>query len=169
MTDGISFTALLQYTTDETCRWRQWFRNQPPAVLEVPLGEPGTETATLRGMLVHIFYCELFYSDLLRDVKPDFPAYEKIPHTTLQELFELGADAESRLGSFAAQADGAALDAITCIGWPPEKPISGSKRKLLAHVLLHSVRHWAQVATALRQHGYKAEWGHDLLFTTALA
>ncbi len=168
MTDGISFGELLQYTTEETCRWRQWFSNQAAAVLDVPVGEAGTETATMRGMLAHIFYCELFYADLLTDTKPDFPAYENIPHSTVPELFDLGASAEQRLGSFLVHADGNGLAAVISIGWPPEKPIAGTKRKMMAHVLVHSLRHWAQVATALRQHGYKADWGHDLLFSQAL-
>ncbi len=168
MTAGIGFTELLQYTTDETCRWRQWFRNQAPAVLDVPLGESGAETATLRGMLAHIFYCELFYADLLTGAKPDFPAYERIPHTTVQELFDLGASAEERLGRCVAHTDDHSWGTILSIGWPPDQPIAGTRRKLLAHVLFHSLRHWAQVATALRQNGFKAEWGHDFLFTEAM-
>ncbi|HMC32582.1 MAG TPA: hypothetical protein VKL99_17220 [Candidatus Angelobacter sp.] len=31
------------------------------------------------------------------------------------------------------------------------------------HALLHSVRHWAQLSTHLRQKGYKQDWQHDFM------
>ena len=46
--------------------------------------------------------------------------------------------------------------------------IRSSKRKMFAHALLHSVRHWAQLATALREAGYPTNWGKDFLYTDAM-
>ncbi len=43
--------------------------------------------------------------------------------------------------------------------------LSSSKRKIVAHVLLHGVRHWAQIATLLRQKGYRQDWLHDFIVT----
>jgi uncharacterized damage-inducible protein DinB len=45
---------------------------------------------------------------------------------------------------------------------------TASRRKIVAHALLHSIRHWAQIATALRQHGFPQDWGHDFLFSEAM-
>jgi uncharacterized damage-inducible protein DinB len=46
--------------------------------------------------------------------------------------------------------------------------MSASKRKCFVHALLHGMRHWAQLATALRQRGSQAEWHHDFMFTKAM-
>ena len=34
--------------------------------------------------------------------------------------------------------------------------------------MLHGIRHWAQIATALRKAGYKQDWPHDFIFTEAV-
>jgi len=35
---------------------------------------------------------------------------------------------------------------------------------VLFHALLHGIRHYAQLATLVRQHGIKPEWPMDYLF-----
>ena len=42
-------------------------------------------------------------------------------------------------------------------------------RKLLFHVLFHEIRHWAQVALALRNAGHQPPGEHDLVFSSVLA
>ena len=46
-----------------------------------------------------------------------------------------------------------------------------SRRKVLAHALFHSQRHWAQLATLVRAAGFPSGFRGDLLFSlgTALA
>ena len=46
--------------------------------------------------------------------------------------------------------------------------VSASKEKILLHALIHGTRHWAQIATFVRQAGFTAQWSHDFLLTTAL-
>jgi uncharacterized damage-inducible protein DinB len=41
-------------------------------------------------------------------------------------------------------------------------------RKLLFHILLHEMRHWAQIALAIRLAGFEPPGNHDLLYSTAL-
>jgi uncharacterized damage-inducible protein DinB len=41
-------------------------------------------------------------------------------------------------------------------------------RKLLFHILLHEIRHWAQVALAVRLAGLEPPGDHDLFFSSAL-
>ena len=41
-------------------------------------------------------------------------------------------------------------------------------RKLLFHILLHEVRHWAQVALAVRLAGLEPPGDHDLFYSRAL-
>jgi len=33
---------------------------------------------------------------------------------------------------------------------------------------VHGVRHWAQIATVLRQNDYPQDWPHDVIFTDAM-
>ena len=43
--------------------------------------------------------------------------------------------------------------------------IQGSARKSISHVLVHEIRHWAQVALAVRQRDMIPPADHDLLFS----
>ena len=43
-----------------------------------------------------------------------------------------------------------------------------SKRKIFVHAMLHGVRHWAQLATALREAGYATNWGKDFLYSPVM-
>jgi hypothetical protein len=46
--------------------------------------------------------------------------------------------------------------------------ITTTFRKCLTHAIIHSVRHWARLATELRKCGYGQDWQHDFLFTKAM-
>jgi uncharacterized damage-inducible protein DinB len=37
-------------------------------------------------------------------------------------------------------------------------------RKLVFHILFHEIRHWAQIATAVRNAGFPPPGFHDFLF-----
>ena len=43
-----------------------------------------------------------------------------------------------------------------------------SPRKLLFHILMHEIRHWAQVALAVRIAGFEPPGDHDLIDSRAL-
>jgi uncharacterized damage-inducible protein DinB len=47
--------------------------------------------------------------------------------------------------------------------------LRASKRKMFTHAMLHGVRHWAQLATALREKGHGTDWPHDFLFSDVMA
>ncbi len=56
-----------------------------------------------------------------------------------------------------------ALDVIVATGTYPLSP-----RKLLFHMALHEVRHWAQIAAAVRAAGFAPPGDHDLFYSKAL-
>jgi uncharacterized damage-inducible protein DinB len=41
-------------------------------------------------------------------------------------------------------------------------------RKLLFHILVHEIRHWAQISLAVRLAGLEPPGDHDLFFSRAL-
>jgi uncharacterized damage-inducible protein DinB len=43
-----------------------------------------------------------------------------------------------------------------------------SARKLLFHILLHEMRHFAQIALAVRLAGFEPPGDHDLVFSDAV-
>ena len=162
---GIKFTELLRYTELETAKWRTFLQSAGPAILDVPIDTAGQKD--LRGVLLHIFAVELRYSERLLEVAEVTP-YEKLPTGSLDELFGIHARAKENIKRWMATADERDLAKVLTFQTITAGTLSASKRKMLAHALLHGVRHWAQVANTLRLKGYKQEWGHDFLFTDAL-
>lgn len=41
--------------------------------------------------------------------------------------------------------------------------LRASRKTILVHALMHSIRHYAQLATLVRQHGVKPDWQMDYL------
>jgi uncharacterized damage-inducible protein DinB len=52
--------------------------------------------------------------------------------------------------------------------WLPPEARSASYRKVLAHSLFHGQRHWAQLATLVRNAGFPSGLKGDILFSAAL-
>lgn len=159
MNVGISFAELLDYTDDETRRWKEFFRAHP-AALDVPTDVRGTKT--VRELVVHIFEAEqVFGCAVLGEPRPDFA---KFPKATLDEIFTIGEDARRKMRDYLATADEEALSQEQPFG--PAGNVS--RRKLLAQALTHGMRHWAQLATDLRRAGYPTDWMHDIVMSSAL-
>ena len=157
MSAGIQFEELLAYTDEESRRWKQFFGSHPEA-LELPLDIAGS----VRELVKHIFAVEFFFANLLTGKKadPNQPAA-----TTLDEIFALGEQAASVYRDLFVQA--------TPEQWAEKLELSriglkASRRKMVAQALTHSMRHWAQIATFLRQQGFKQDWRHDFLVSKAM-
>jgi uncharacterized damage-inducible protein DinB len=163
--DALSFRELMAYTAEETERWEAWLRAQDPAVLDLGLGEGRWNT--VRELLFHTFLVERRYADRLLD--EPITAYEGVPHATLDELFAIHRAARAALERYVARATPEEWDEVLTFQTLLYGPMHGSRRKIVAHALLHGVRHWAQVAMALRQAGWPEQWPHDLLAATTIA
>ncbi len=163
-TQSLTFRELLDYTATETERWESWLAKQPESILDVPVGEG--RTASLRGLLQHIFAVERRYADRLQD--QPVSTYEIIDATSIASLFAGGRDSRERLEQYLATATDDDLARRLEFQTLTAGTQAASARKIVAHTLLHGIRHWAQLATALRQNGYKTDWQHDLLTSPAL-
>ena len=159
---GIDFAALLRYTDGETRRWQAWLAAQPPAVLDEPMGEG--RLATLRGVLVHVFAVELRYAQRL--LGEPVASYESLPQGSLDEIFAIGLEARRKLGAFLETDPD--LEGELTFETLTAGTRSATARKIVTHSMLHGIRHWAQVATVLRERGYPAQWFHDILLSDAL-
>lgn len=46
--------------------------------------------------------------------------------------------------------------------------LTATPKKIVTHILLHEIRHWAQIPTVLRLRGLKDDF-HDFLFSPVMA
>ena len=161
---ALSIRELLDYTRVETEHWHRWLAAQPVAVLDLPFGTG--RTATVRGLIHHIIVVERRYVDRLRG--DPVSAYEDIPDDSLDALFAAFADTRTRLDAWLASASDADLARRMESRTLSAGTIAASARKVLVHLLLHGIRHWAQLATSLRQQGHATDWMHDILMSDAL-
>ncbi|SRR5579871_269180 len=158
MQNGIQFSELLDYTQQESGRWKQFFAKHPEA-LDLPLDIAGN----VRGLVRHIFAVELHFAHELSGLEKIDPA--RLPASTLDEMFGIGEQAAALYKDFfrkATDEEWARTVQLDRLG------IKASKRKLVAQALTHSMRHWAQISTFLRQQGLKQDWIHDFLLTRAM-
>ena len=161
---GISFETLLAYRDAETARWRAWFESHPEAALEVRLSDG--PVGTVRHLVRHILAVELRYAQRL----PGEPVsdWAEFREETLESIFALGDRARLLVGRFLADATDADFRQRLTFATLSAGTITASKHKILANFVNHGVRHWAQIATALRQAGYADQWPHDLLMSDVL-
>lgn len=158
--DGIPFTMLLAYRDAETARWREWI-DRHPAALEVPIGTG--RTATVRGLIVHIFAVELRYAERLLGRR--VTAYEELEPSTTDEVFAIGERARALIDEFLARAGDAEMREILEFQTLTAGAVRATRYKITANLVNHGVRHWAQIATVLRQHGFTDQWAHDFLLS----
>ncbi len=154
--------ALLAYSEEEANRWHEFFREHPDA-LDIPIDVAKKTNA--RGLVNHIFAVEYRYSQRLVG-EPDRP-FEDFPEGPLEELCEVGAEARRRLRE-CLERGSAELDRKITFKTFSYGMLTATARKMIVHAVIHGVRHWAQLATALRQEGYEQPWQHDFIFTQAM-
>ncbi len=160
---ALTFGELLDYVENETEQWHAWFRQHPEALdvkLELAMNHD------VRGVLFHIFFVEIRYAERLLE-KPESTA-EALPKQSVDELFDIGAQARKQFREFMARASDAEWNKTISFQTLSRGSYSCTKRKSFAHTFLHGMRHWAQLATALREKGMKTDWSHDILFSKAL-
>ncbi len=164
MHPGVSFNELLRYTEVENAKWHRWLAAKGPVFLDSKLDIAGMKD--LRGVLLHIFAVELRYAE--RIAGDEVSAYENLPTGSLDELFSIGTKARDKMKRFVAGATQSQMEEALTFETRSAGTLVASKRKCLAHALLHGIRHWAQIATALRQQGHPTDWQHDFIMSDAL-
>jgi uncharacterized damage-inducible protein DinB len=161
MTAGIHFTELLDYTVEETQRWKEWFTKNPSA-LDLPIDI--ADAGSVRRLVKHIFFVELHFSNLLLGIPP--ADFESLPAGSVGELFRISEEANDRFQKFLATVRDEDWETNVDLG--ARISFKPSKRKCMAQALTHSIRHWAQLSTFLRQQGLKQDWNHDFLLSKAM-
>ncbi len=157
---AITYKVLLEVTSAEHHRWRDWFVEHPKAWV-VPFATG--RMATIGGVVLHIFGVELRYAQRLLD--QEVTAWEEFRQTSIDEVFELGDNARGQLVHFLTTAPEKELDRVLTFQTLTAGTISASKYKIASNIFLHGIRHWGQIATVLRQNGFVDQWPHDMLLS----
>jgi uncharacterized damage-inducible protein DinB len=157
---ALTYKVLLQVTSTEHHRWRDWFVEHPKA-WAIPFATG--RMATIGGLVLHIFGVELRYAQRLLD--QEVTAWEEFRQTSIDEVFELGDNARGQLVHFLTTAPEKELDRVLTFQTLTAGTVSASKYKIASNIFLHDVRHWGQIATVLRQNGFADQWPHDMLLS----
>jgi uncharacterized damage-inducible protein DinB len=162
---SISISELMEFTGWERSQWRERLSAHGDAALGTGVGAHGDGRFETVGDLVkHIFIAEKHHVDRLSNRA--ITDVSTIPGDSVQKLFALGERSRRDLAAFVAAEPANDWDA------PREYNINGkmvsvTPRKFIAHILLHEVRHWAQVATILRLNGITGNFP-DFLFSPVM-
>jgi uncharacterized damage-inducible protein DinB len=165
MSLGVSFSDLLVYTDWERDKWFLRFQEHGPGALTTSVGPHGDgRFATIGAMVRHIFSAELRYVERLSGRPLTDTA--SIATDSAEALFRLGKQSRHELRSF--------IDTFPAQAWDDGQELTLGKhvfaatpRKIVLHILVHEMKHWAQVATLLRLQGLTGDF-HDVLFSPVL-
>lgn len=158
---ALSFDNFLELTSGEQHRWHAWFTDHPDA-WRLPFATG--RTATVGGLVLHIFGVELRYAQRLLEQPVSHP--DEFRQSTVEEVFELGEHARSQLVEFLTNTSDDDLDKALTFATMTAGTVTATKHKIAANIFLHGIRHWAQVATVLRQNGFVDQWPHDMLLSS---
>jgi uncharacterized damage-inducible protein DinB len=158
MSTGVELTNLISYTDHERAKWKAWFAADTSR-LAIPF-QNGARFATLGSLLGHVFWVEERHLARLEGKPvPD----TKLPDDDLSALFEFGDRVRGNLTHFVTTA-GDRMNAPITFTFRDSPPFTVFRRKLAAHILLHEVRHFAQIAYAVRVAGHEPPGEHDYFF-----
>lgn len=161
----LDLTDLMDYTDWERQKWHSWFRQHGDDALEISAGPNGDgRFSTVGDIIKHLFSAEARYIDRLCDRALTDPA--SIPNGDSEALFQFGAQTRSALTKYKGALPAADWDTFREFDFF-NGVLRATPKKIVTHVLLHEIRHWAQIATLLRLHGLKDEL-HDFIFTPVL-
>jgi len=148
---------VLKWYETTSAYWRSLL-SEHPEILAIPCDI--ANATTVAQLLQHIVAVELRWAERLARV-PETP-YEQVRFDSVDALYATHDQATS-IFKRALNAD-TDWEAIIEFQTRTYGAARASARTILFHALLHSIRHYAQLGTLVRQHGYKPTWAADYLF-----
>jgi uncharacterized damage-inducible protein DinB len=150
---------LLDYSDHERRKWREWLAADPGR-LTLAL-QPGGRFPTAAALLDHIFLVERRHLARLEGGTP--PGSTGIPPDDIDALFDYGRLVRADFRRYVADLDdeqaAGTLQVVLSNG-----TFTLTRRKLATHIVLHEVRHLAQLALAARLAGHAPPGEHDLFY-----
>lgn len=164
MIPAITLKELLAWSQEASQFWKAHLEANP-ALLELPCDIGGTKNVL--EFVRHIWGVELRWSQQIAGL-PQL-AREEIPEGPLEALFDLHLQAVRLLRTLLDDQTFQWEETTTLrTPWLPPEGLTVSRRKIAAHALTHSQRHWAQLATLVRVAGFPSGFRGDLLLSSSL-
>jgi uncharacterized damage-inducible protein DinB len=159
----ITLDELLAWTLEERAKWQPWLKANPHA-LDVSV-QPGGRFPTVGALIDHIFLIEHRHTQRLQ--ARELPSASGVTPGDIDALFAYAARGRNSLRGYLPTLD------LNDARKPREVVVATgtyalSPRKLLFHMVLHEVRHWAQIASVVRAAGFAPPGDHDLFYSKAL-
>ncbi|HTW78248.1 MAG TPA: hypothetical protein VME23_01765 [Terracidiphilus sp.] len=159
----ITLEEMLIWNDEASSFWKGYL-DAKPELLDLACGIGGN--ADVQAFVRHIWGAELVWSQIIRGVT--ITDYDVWPRGPLNALFELHLSAVRNIRILLDDPFKNWDEPSVHYPWRrPEQP-KPTPRKALAHVLLHSQRHWAQLSTLVRAAGFPSGFLGDLLPSSAL-
>ena len=163
MSVTVPFESLLDYSDHERRKWRDWAAADPTRLTIVV--QPGGRFPTVGALLDHVFLVERRHLCRLQGATP--PEDTGVPPGDWNRLFEYADLVRADLRGYAAELTDVVGDGLLTFEAIGIGSITTSRRRLMTHIVLHEIRHFAQVALAARTAGVEPPGRHDILFYNA--
>lgn len=164
MSVSLTLLELLDYSDHERRKWRGWVAADPTR-LDLAF-QPGGRFPTLWSIVEHTFLVERRHLARLEGSTP--PDSTAVAAGDWEGLFEYANLVRADLRQYVEGLDETEARETFTVSIP-SGTYTTSRRKLVAHILLHETRHWAQLAHTARTAGVAPPGEHDLFFFPGMA
>ena len=151
---GAELQKWVEHTSDS---WKKLLTERPE-ILSFPCDI--RETKSVAELLQHVVAAELRYAERLNEI-PQTP-YESIPFDSVETIYATHDRAMELLRPLLDR-DEAFWETILEFQTRSAGTLRASRCTVLVHLLTHSIRHYAQLATLVRHHGVAHNWMLDYL------
>ena len=164
MTPAITLEELLGWNQEAALFWKEHLEANP-ALLELPCDIGGTKN--VMEFVRHIWGVELRWGQRIAGLP--LTDREAMASGPLASIFDLHVKAVEIYRSLLDNPSTQWEETMPIqFPWLGDQTRNFSRRKLLAHALFHSQRHWAQLATLVRAAGFPSKFMGDILLSSAL-
>jgi len=156
MSVPVDFNRLMDYVQHERGKWKAWFEADPSR-LRLPF-QPGARFPTINSLIDHVFWVERRHLSRLQGTP--LPEKTGVAEGDISGLFEYADRAHADLRQYVAGLTDAQANEVMTFTIP-SGPIAIARGALALHILLHEMRHLAQLAYAARLAGIEPPGQHD--------
>jgi uncharacterized damage-inducible protein DinB len=164
----VTIDELMHFTDEERAKWERWFSVHGNGPLTLRLA--GGTHATVGALMMHMFRPERRYVQRMRGEL--LTESRSVPTDRWEDILTFGHETRQGLRQFVAEATPEDWGHIHEFALRPnarqQYQVRATTRKIIVHVLMHEIRHWAQIARVVREHGMAPPGDHDLLLSDAL-